>query len=317
MSCNLLASPLQGFTDFRFRNAVDKLFGGLNCFYAPYIRLQGQFEIKNSFKRDLLPANNTVKHLVPQVMTACAEEFLFVASYVQELGYKELNWNLGCPYPMVTKRGLGSGLLQHTGKIDELLKRVSNESDINISLKLRLGYENNNEILDLLPVLEKHNIKSMVIHPRLGKQLYKGDVNLELFKQCIDNTSHPIYYNGDIQSVAKFRVLRQQFPNIHGWALGRGLIANPFLAEMIQTDSEHLPHNWTERFSSFHDTLFQHYDEALSGPKHIVLKMQGFWVYFSQLFSNPHKAYKIIKKAKSLPAYHEAVRANLASERFD
>ncbi len=310
-----MASPLQGFTDFRFRNAVDKLFGGVDTYYAPYIRLQRDREIKSAYKRDLLPENNTVNNLVPQVMTNCAEEFLLVAAYVQDLGYEELNLNLGCPYPMVTKRGLGSGLLKQAEKINDLLKRVSDESDIKVSLKLRLGYEDNREILNLLPVLEKHNIKNMVIHPRLGKQLYKGEVDLELFQECLNNTSHSVYYNGDIQSVEKFRELRQRFPTIHGWALGRGLIANPFLAERIKTDSEGLPDNWVERFGDFHDTLFQYYDEALSGPKHKVLKMQSFWEYFSQLFSNPHKAYKAIKKAGSIPAYHEAVRANLAGER--
>lgn len=315
MSGKLLASPLQGLTDFRFRNAVDKQFGGVDIYYAPYIRLQGSREIKNAYKRDLLPENNSVKQLVPQVMTNSAEEFLFVAAYVQNLGYEELNWNLGCPYPMVTKRGLGSGMLKHTEKIDELLKRVSSESAISVSIKMRLGYDDGHEILKLLPILEKHNLKSLVIHPRLGKQLYKGEVDLELFRLCLDNTSHPVYYNGDIRSVETFRALKQQFPTVHGWALGRGLIANPFLAEMIKTDKNDLPDNWVERFSDFHDSLFQFYDEALSGPKHIVLKMQGFWEYFSQLFSNPHKAYKAIKKAGSVISYHEAVRANLAGER--
>ncbi len=315
MSCTILASPLQGFTDFRFRNAVDKFFGGIDLYYAPYIRLHGQQEIKNSYQRDLLPANNHVNRLIPQVMTNNAEEFLFVAHYVQGLGYNELNWNLGCPYPMVTKRALGSGLLKHKEKIDTLLKRVSDESDIIISLKMRLGYEDNCEILDLLPVLEKHNIKNIVIHPRLGRQLYKGDVDLDLFQKCIDNTHHQVCYNGDIDSVAKYRELRQRFPFVDTWALGRGIIANPFLSEMIKTDNDRLPDNWIEVFSRFHDTLFQLYDEALSGPKHIVLKMQSFWEYFAQLFSNPHKAWKNIKKAKNIQAYHEAVRGNLDGER--
>ncbi|WP_291862448.1 tRNA-dihydrouridine synthase [Marinilabilia sp.] len=316
MSFTLLSSPLQGFTDFRFRNAVDKFFGGIDAYYAPYIRLPGQPEIKNSYRRDLLPENNRVGHLIPQVMTNCAEEFLFVAGYVQELGYKELNWNLGCPYSMVAKRGLGSGLLKHKEKIDDLLTRVSGESDITISLKMRLGYENSHEILDLLPLLEKHKIKSIVIHPRLGKQLYKGEVDLEQFQRCIDQTSHQICYNGDIDSVIKFRELRHRFPTIKCWALGRGVIANPFLAKMIQMDNDHLPDDWTDQFSRFHDTLFQYYEEALSGPGHILLKMQSFWEYFSRLFSNPHKAYKNIKKAKNIKAYYEAVGVNIAGERI-
>nr|WP_262487003.1 tRNA-dihydrouridine synthase [Geofilum rubicundum] len=149
----------------------------------------------------------------------------------------------------------------------------------------------------------------------MGKQLYKGEVDLDTFQQCIENTSHSITYNGDIHSVAKFRELNLRFPGINSWALGRGIISNPFLAEMIKTDNEQWPDHWIELFGHFHDTLFQHYDEALSGTKHIVLKMQSFWEYFSRLFSNPHKAHKIIKKARSISAYHEAVRTILAGER--
>ena len=105
----LYSSPLQGFTDFRFRNAFQKYFGGVDQYMAPYIRLNGKMEIKASVKRDILPENNCTPDLIPQVITKDAGEFLFVAEFVQNLGYKELNWNLGCPYPMVAKRGMGSG----------------------------------------------------------------------------------------------------------------------------------------------------------------------------------------------------------------
>ena len=142
MSLTLLSSPLQGFTDFRFRNAVNQYFGGIDTFYAPYIRLNGKFIIKPAYERDLLVKNNTVKELIPQIMTNSAEEFLFVAKYVQSLGYNELNWNLGCPYPMVTKRGMGSGLICKTEKINDILNKVHSESDILVSMKMRLGYEN-------------------------------------------------------------------------------------------------------------------------------------------------------------------------------
>ncbi|HKK64093.1 MAG TPA: tRNA-dihydrouridine synthase, partial [Bacteroidales bacterium] len=180
--------------------------------------------------------------------------------------------------------------------------------------KVRLGYEDGIEIIELLPLLEKHNIKDIVIHPRLGKQLYKGDADLEMFQRCIDNTSHQICYNGDIDSVAKFRELQQQFPSIKSWALGRGVIANPFLPSMIQSNTDQLPDDWINQFSVFHNSLFQSYEEDLSGPGHVLIKMQSFWEYFSRLFSNPHKTHKRIKKAKNIEAYHEAVRTNLDEE---
>ena len=124
MAFTLLSSPLQGFTDFRFRNAFHHYFGGIDTFYSPYIRLNGKFKIKASYQNDLLKENNSTLEVIPQIITNDAEEFLFVAKYVQSLGYKELNWNLGCPYPMVTKRGMGSRLICDFVKIESILHEV-------------------------------------------------------------------------------------------------------------------------------------------------------------------------------------------------
>ncbi|MDF1673323.1 MAG: tRNA-dihydrouridine synthase family protein, partial [Vicingaceae bacterium] len=234
MSFKLLSSPLQGFTDFRFRNTFHKYFGGIDTFYSPYIRLNGKLVIKPAYEKDNLPKNNNVPELIPQIMTNNAKEFLFVANYVKSLGYKELNWNLGCPYPMVTKRGMGSGLICQPAKIDEVLDKVHAESDITVSMKMRMGYENSEEILDVFPILENYPIKNIAIHARIGKQLYKGGVDLDSFQRCLENTNHKIYYNGDITSIAKFNELRERFPTIDHWMIGRGLIANPFLPSMIK-----------------------------------------------------------------------------------
>ena len=228
MSHTLLSSPLQGFTDHKFRNAFNHFFGGIDTFYAPYIRLNGKMVIKNSYKRDIALENNTELEVIPQIITNDVDEFLFVSKYIRELGYKELNWNLGCPYPMVTKRGMGSGLIHDSKKIDSILHKVHNESDVLVSMKMRMGYENPEEILDTLPILDKYPLKNIAIHARIGKQLYKGGTDLEAFQKCLDNTKHKMYYNGDITSVAAFKKLQERFPSIDHWMIGRGLIADPF-----------------------------------------------------------------------------------------
>jgi tRNA-dihydrouridine synthase len=308
MSYTLLSSPLQGFTDFRFRNAVNKYFGGIDTYYSPYIRLNGKLVIKASYERDILPENNLDLEVIPQIITNDADEFLFVAKYVQELGYKELNWNLGCPYPMVTKCGMGSGLISNTEKINNILHKVHSESDIIVSMKMRLGYDNTEEILNVLPILETYPIKNVAIHARIGKQLYKGGVHLDAFQECVDNTSLKLYYNGDITSVAKFREMEARFPSIDHWMIGRGLISDPFLPSMIKSDSLEYPENKMELFSAFHDTLYAGYSESLSGSTHILLKMHHLWEYFSVIFSNPHKVAKNIRKAKSIRNYEQTVK---------
>jgi tRNA-dihydrouridine synthase len=308
MSTVLLSSPLQGFTDFRFRNAQNKFFGGIDTFYAPYIRLNGKLVIKSSYERDLLPENNATLECIPQVITNDADEFLFVSKYVQELGYKELNWNLGCPYPMVTKCGMGSGLISDSEKIRQILDKVHSESDIIVSMKMRLGYETTTEILNVLPILDTFPIKNIAIHARIGKQLYKGGVHLDAFQNCIDNTKHKLYYNGDITTVAKFKEMQERFPAINHFMIGRGLISDPFLPSMIKNNTTEHPKNKLQLFEAFHDTLYEGYSQSLSGSTHILLKMHHLWEYFAATFSNPHKVEKNVRKAKSIKNYEQTVK---------
>lgn len=315
MSTTLLSSPLQGFTDFRFRNAFHKYFGGIDTFYSPYIKLNGKLSIKGSYERDILPENNDTLQVIPQIITNDAEEFLFVAKYVKELGYNELNWNLGCPYPMVAKCGMGSGLIKNTEGINHILERVHNETDIIVSMKMRMGYENPTEILDVFPILEKYPIKNIAIHARIGKQLYKGGVDLDSFQRCLDVSKHKLYYNGDITSVAKFKMLQERFPSIDHFMIGRGLIADPFLPSMIKNETTEYPKNRFEIFEEFHDTIYHDYDAYLQGPTPIRMKMLGFWEYFSESFSNPQKTFKKIKKAGNQKHYEEAVKEIFKSER--
>ena len=308
MATTLLSSPLQGFTDFRFRNAFQKYFGGIDTFYSPYIRLNGKLKIKLSYENDILPENNTTLEVIPQIITNDAEEFLFVAKYVQSLGYKELNWNLGCPYPMVAKSGMGSGLICNTAKINEILHRAHSETDILVSMKMRMGYENASEILDVFPILEQYPIKNIAIHARIGKQLYKGGVDLDSFQKCLDTSKQKLYYNGDITSVAKFKELQERFPSIDHFMIGRGLIADPFLPSMIKNNTTEYPKNRLEIFEAFHDEIYREYDAYLQGPTPIRMKMLGFWEYFSESFSNPQKTFKKIKKAGNSKNYEAAVK---------
>ncbi len=181
-------------------------------------------------------------------------------------------------------------------------------------MKMRLGYENTQEIIDVFPILDKFPIKNIAIHARLGKQLYKGGVHLDAFQNCIDTSKHKLYYNGDITSVSKFREMQDRFPSIDHWMIGRGLIADPFLPSMIKQNTTEYPANKMELFSAFHATLYDGYSQSLSGPAHILLKMHHLWEYFSVIFSNPHKVLKKINKTKNIRNYELAVKEILAAE---
>lgn len=306
-SFTLISSPLQGFTDYRFRRAFESCFGGIDSWVTPYVRFDKKGEMPAAFLRDIRPENNVRINVVPQVLTRSADEFLTVIRHVVALGYNEINWNLGCPYPMVAKRGLGSGLLAEPGIIGEILERLKNESDIAISVKMRLGYDNSDEIYGVLDVLNRFNLKSIAIHPRTGKQLYKGDADVDAFKKCATETHHKLIYNGDITTVERFSLLAAELPQIDTWMIGRGMIADPFLPQMIRANQTQLPNHWKASFENFHEILLQSIAESLSGPGHLLAKMQSFWDYFSLLFDDHKKELKAIAKAKSADAYKIAV----------
>ena len=308
MEIKLLSSPLQGFTDYIFRNAFDKYFGGIGKFYAPYIRLRGKLEIKSSQIKDIDQENNKDIYLIPQIMTKSVDEFLFIANFVKNHGYDELNWNLGCPYPMVARRGLGSGQIKDIDGVERILDEVFTKADIKISIKTRLGYESPGEIFQLLPVFDKYPIENIIIHPRIGKQLYKGELDLDYFQKCLESTNHKIIYNGDITSLDKFQNLQNRFNSVNQWMIGRGMIANPFLPCMIKNANPDFLTDKNEIFRKFHEELFEKYSQQLSGDKHIIMKMFQFWKYFISIFPNNQKDIKMIKKAKNTESYQIAVK---------
>lgn len=187
--------------------------------------------IKSSYQRDLLPKNNTISEVIPQIKTNDADEFLFVYKYVQECGYKELNWNLGYPYPMVTKCSVGSGLISNTQKSNKFwIKSKTNLILFFDENALKLGYYGGNSWC--IAYSRKYAVKNVAVQARLGKQLYKGGEHLDAFQTCIDQSKVKLYYNGDITLVVKFHELQDRFPPIYHWMIRRGLIADlywPFI----------------------------------------------------------------------------------------
>lgn len=302
------AAPLQGFTDYHFRRAYHRHFGGVDLFYAPFIRLEkGKIKAKNL--RDILPENNSGFRLIPQVLARDPSDFLYVVDALSKFGYEEVNWNLGCPYPMVAKRGLGSGLLNEPDQIAKVLELVTRQSNIKISVKMRLGYNNPDEIFRVIPVLNNFPVQNVAIHPRIGKQLYKGTIDLERFKKSAKLLEHTVIYNGDIRTFEDFKGLSNKFPVISNWMLGRGMMHNPALPRHIKNRLKEKGQDGHSCFFEFHQELLESNQALLSGDHQVLQKMKPYWHYFSDLFSQEKKALKKIKKAQKLEIYQDAVNS--------
>lgn len=314
MSQKVLLAPIQGVTDYIFRNAFEKYFGGVDVMYSPYLRLDKDLQLKNSKIKDILQENNSGVNLIPQIMANSTEGFVYLSNFLSDKGYDTINWNLGCPFPMVTNRQLGSGLLPYPQKINSILDESLSKSSVKVSIKMRLGLIEVSDILEIIPILNRFPISEIIIHPRTGKQMYKGEINLDAFEQCLELIDHDVCYNGDINSLSDYKHLKSRFENINSWMLGRGLVSNPFLATQIK--GSEIQENKMQVFKTFHDELVERNLARLSGSSHLLNKMRVYWTYFALSFSNSHKVYKRVKKATSIEKYHDAVNSIFTNENW-
>lgn len=303
----LYLAPLRGITDVLFRNVFVRHFGGFDSAIAPFINPQQNPSKKTKMLADIFPEDNRRLAVIPQLLNNDATEFLDLAKRLEDLGYTSLNWNLGCPAPMVANKGRGSGLLPHPDDIIELLDEVLPRLNATLSIKMRLGFYEKREGFALLPRLNAYPLEEIIIHPRLGKQMYKGKTDPDGFAECLSLTSHRVVYNGDITTVEIYADLAERFPTVSRWMIGRGVLANPFLAEEVKGRVETDATTRLQRIRAFHDDLMEAYRRKLSGPGHLLGKMKQLWLYLFLSFPDKDKVLKKIKKSTTEQQLLEAV----------
>jgi tRNA-dihydrouridine synthase len=308
----LYLAPLRGITDALFRNVFTRHFGGFDMAVAPFLPPQRNPSNKKKLLAELFPEVNRQLPVIPQLLNNNGDEFLDLALRLEDLGYTSLNWNLGCPAPMVANKGRGSGLLPYPDDIINLLDQVVPKLSATLSIKMRLGFREKRESIHLLPRLNAYPLDEIIIHPRLGKQLYKGRTDPDGFADCLALTRHRLVYNGDITSADVYSGLAERFPEISRWMIGRGVLANPFLAEELKGTAEDSPARKTERLRAFHDDLCEAYRQQLSGPGHLLGKMKQLWLYLVFSFPGKDKIFKKLKKAHTEQQFQEAAEAMFA-----
>jgi tRNA-dihydrouridine synthase len=316
----LSLGPFQGITDAPFRNVFKKHFGGIDKFYTPFFTGIQKDHAKNLQVEEIDPACNDVETLTPQILSTDAEEILRFASQCKELGYKEINLNMGCPFPRVANKKRGCGLLPYPEKIEVMLNTVFERINLKFSIKCRLGYFNPDEIIPVIDIFNQYPLSELIIHPRIGKQLYKGEADVKRFAELIPMIKAPLVYNGDIVSVESFERIRDEVQPVNQFMLGRGLLTNPFLAEEIKKNGEFNElyngelSEFNEpvccKFERLHAYVIDLYEDRLrhaGGSPKVLGRMKELWSYLMYSFEEPQDIWRKIKKINALKEYEEAV----------
>ncbi len=304
----LLMAPFRGITHKSWRNAFARHIGGFDRMFAPFVTGVGTETVSFNKLTDLVPKNAMVSPTVPQIIGTNPKEIITFAKAVADHDYTEINWNLGCPFARIANKKRGCGILPYPDMLNDIMDRVFQEMPIRLSIKTRLGYHDSEEIFKVLPVFDRYPLHELILHPRTGKQGYRGVADPQAYVKCLKHSRHALIYNGDIYNTTRFKQLKSLLPDQDTWMIGRGALMNPFLAIEIKgitfSDREK-----RSRLDAFH---FELWHQACENQKHesrILGTMKAIWHYMAGVFANGQEAFTKIKRAKSKTAYFDAVEA--------
>lgn len=333
-------APLEGITGYIYRNTLDRYFPGADRYYTPFIVPDQKHPLRSKELRDILPENNQVKQLIPQIMTNDAQRFKEAADALLEYGYQEVNLNLGCPSGTVTARKKGAGFLSVPDELDRFLDRIFSENEIRISVKTRIGMSQPEEAFRLMEIYNQYPMSELIIHLRTREEFYRGMPHLSLYGELFAMSRMSVCYNGNLLTKQDYDLFHSRFPETQCVMLGRGALADPGLigrlasqeaakdakstvSERTAKTENHAESTvseraggkleppvlelddprYSKRLHAFHDDLFAQYREIFGEERNAVFHMKELWGYMLKNFENSEKIAKKIRKATKATEY--------------
>ena len=326
----VLFAPLQGYTTGIYRRTHAETFGGVDTYYAPFLRIENG-RPRDKDLRDLENEDSKCEafKVVPQIIANSVSEFKILADALLQKGFTEIDFNMGCPFPMQVNRHRGAGLLSDLQTVQEIMDEIKQltqtrcttskcadaRQTVKFSVKMRLGQNSPDEAFALLPILNDTPLAHITLHPRLGKQQYKGAIDFNSFERFYNECRHPLIYNGDITTVSQINELERKYPKLAGVMIGRGLLAREYKAQSSNDEANSAkerdlssiatPQDFINKIIQMHQAIFGNACKTYQGDSQILSHIQSFWEYLEP--SIPKKIFKKIKKAGKISEYNEAI----------
>lgn len=299
----LYFAPLEGVTGPVFRRIHHRRFGGADKYYAPFFSPTSDGRIPPRDMRRLEPEANAGLHVVPQLLTRRSEDFLWAARALADLGYGEVNLNLGCPSGTVTAKGKGSGALGDRAGLERLLDGIFAQAPCAVSVKTRLGRTEPEEFPALLELFNRYPIYELTVHCRVGADFYRRPARPEWLGYALRESRNPVCCNGDLTTAERFRAFRGKYPEASVFMLGRGGVADPALFRRLRGGEGAS----REELKAYTGELFEEYCSLLGSTKAALGRMKEIWFYQICLFEETGKLEKALKKAVDPAEYRTLV----------
>ena len=291
-------APMEGLTDSIYRRTHHQFFSGVDAYYMPFISPTVHRCLTHREAREVPFADTMPFRAVPQLMTKVADDFLWAAQECLDRGYDEVNLNVGCPSGTVVAKKKGAGMLEDPENLDRFLDAVFASSTIPISVKTRLGLTDPQEFPRILEIYNQYPIKELTVHPRVRKQFYDGEVDMEMFRYALQNSKNPLCFNGNLRNLSEVKMFEAEFPQVESVMIGRGLIGNP---AMLEPGGE-------DKLEAFHDALLESYIVEFGGARNAMFRMKENWRHMICMFDGSEKLWKKLRKCTDVNEYRSIVR---------
>ncbi len=294
----LIFAPLEGITDHIYRRLHRRFFPGVDRYFTPFLSPTQNHIFPPRELRQVLPENNAGVALVPQLLTKSPGDFLWAAGALADMGYEEVDLNVGCPSGTVTAKGKGAGLLGDRDGLRRLLDGIFEAAPVRVSIKTRLGLGDPEEFGAILAIYNDYPISQLIIHPRTKREMYGGTVHLDVFADALSASRAPVCYNGDVRSAADIRAIEARFPGLAAIMIGRGLVSDPALVSRARGFGAD-----RAALRRFHEQLCEAYCAAFGGPGSAIHRMKAIWTLMLESFQDGEAYQKPLAKTKRWPDF--------------
>ena len=305
---------MEGITLFRYRMIHHRMFPGAAEYYTPFIAPDSKGSFRPKYLRELTSDCNSLR-VIPQLLVNNAEAFSATAEKLRELGFGEVNLNIGCPSGTVFSKHKGAGMLTDLASLDAVLDGIYSHAEqkgYRVSIKTRMGVHSTEEFPAILECYRKYPISKLIVHARCRDDFYRGEADLGGLASSIGECLFPVVYNGNIAAPEDLEKVSLAAPQIESVMIGRAAVSNPALFRWFKT-GEQLR---LEELKAFHDELVETWMEDGLCPAFTVERAKTLWTYMQELFPEAKREVKAVLKARNMPDYRIAAETLFRSGGF-